>query len=207
MKSIQYLKSNQAIKLKKIDEIEELYSEKIISLIYTMILEQSWNEREEEIINLVYAALEEIFVQTLEWLSDCYGIKENPEHFISDFKNLTYHKDGMDIEQRIKKYITKYRQAGLENDRMMIAYEMSRIMKTEGRTLFFNLTKQKIKNAKPGAVWVADIWGSDECKGGCSMYYGEAIPESEVIAEPPFHQFCGCNIFWYPVEQDDFVNL
>lgn len=106
-----------------------------------MILEQSWNEREEEVINLVYAALEEIFVQTLEWLSDCYDIKENPEHFISDFKNLTYHKDGMDIEQRIKKYIVKYRQAGLENDRMMIAYEMSRIMKTEGRTLFFNLTK------------------------------------------------------------------
>ena len=56
----------------------------------------------------MYQDLEDVYTLALPFLKECYGRFDDSPLFISDYKTLTYHKDGLDIEQRIKKYVNSY---------------------------------------------------------------------------------------------------
>lgn len=172
--------------------------------------EYDWENASEDVIEFVYQDLEEVYTLALPFLKECYEIVDNSPLFVSDYKTLTYHKDGLDIEQRIQRYVNTYKEAGLELQKELIPYHFDRILYTENRTFYYNIVKQKSKKKyKEGYVQVADVWGDDcDCchNNICHDYHGEAIPEDEV-EEPPFHPQCGCEILWYQIPADEVKYL
>lgn len=86
------------------------YNEKITSLIFSSLKLSDWETTFEDTLNLIYEDLEKVYVSTLAFLKENYDIKDDSPVFISDFKTLTYHADGLDIEQRVKRKIEFYQQ-------------------------------------------------------------------------------------------------
>ena len=206
MKSKEYLKQKQQELLVKIDNLATQYNEKITARLYKCIREFDWENVDEDIIELMYQDLEDVYTLALLYLRECYEIIDDSPLFVSDYKTLTYHKDGLDIEQRIKRYISSYKEAGLEIRKELIPYHFDRILNTENRTFYFNVVKHKAKKEiKEGWVWVADVYGSNDC-GSCGDNYGEMMLESDV-EEPPFHTKCQCGIIWYSIPVDEVQYL
>lgn len=208
MKNKEYLKRKQHELLIQIDNLAIQYNEKITSRLYKSIRETDWDNADEDVIELMYQDLEEVYTLSLPFLKECYEEVQDSPLFISDYKTLTYHKDGLDIEQRIKKYVSMYQNAGLEIQKELIPYHFNRILHTENRTFYFNVAKQKSKNTyKEGYVWVADVYGDgDDCNGVCEDNWGEMMLEADV-EEPPFHPDCNCEIFWYSIPADEVQYL
>ena len=48
------------------------------------------------------------YKMTKEFLRSNYGIESSLEPFLSDFKTLSYHRDGIDIEERTRRKIADY---------------------------------------------------------------------------------------------------
>lgn len=208
MKDKNYLKQKQHELLMQIDNLAIEYNEKITTYLFKCVREFSWENASEDVIELMYQDLEDVYTLALPFLKECYERIDNSPLFVSDYKTLTYHKDGLDIEQRIQRYVSSYKEAGLELQKELIPFHFNRILHTENRTFYFNIAKQKAKkDYKEGYITVADVWGDgDNCKGICEDNWGEALLESDV-EEPPFHPECDCEIFWYQIPVDEVQYL
>ena len=191
----------------KIDSLADQYNEKITARLYKSVREFDWENASEDTIEFMYQDLENVYTLALPFLKECYEIVDNSPLFVSDYKTLTYHKDGLDIEQRIQRYVNTYKEAGLALQKELIPLHFNRILHTENRTFYYNIAKQKSKKYKEGYIIVADVYGGGgDCNGSCSEHWGEMMLESDV-EEPPFHPNCGCEIFWYQIPADEIKYL
>ena len=204
MKDKNYLKQKQHELLMQIDNLAIEYNEKITTYLFKCVREYDWENASEDVIEFVYQDLEEVYTLALPFLKECYEIVDNSPLFVSDYKTLTYHKDGLDIEQRIQRYVNTYKEAGLELQKELIPYHFDRILHTENRTFYFNIAKHK-QTHKPGYIEVVDIWGSNDC-GSCGDNYGDMILESDAEC-PPYHTYCGCECFHYQIPADEVKYL
>lgn len=213
------LRDNYKKQLENLRKLSEEYSEKIISRIYESIRFSDWETTADDVLNILWEGYERNYKMTRVFLQTNYGIESSLEPFISDFKALSYHRDGMDIEQRTRQKINNYQQDSL-NPRLKekVAYEITKQENTGHKYFFFNLTKQKLVDVFPSSriyVTIDNLDGWDDCEengdGGVLLCEEKAhIIEHKCLADiqdidlPPYHPECEC----YPifeVEQEEFL--
>lgn len=198
------LRDSYVTHLSDLQQLSTEYSEKITSKIYECIRLADWENAEEDVLNLIWEGYEKNYAMTKAWLMDNYAVEASLSPFISDFKSLSYHRDGLDIEERTKRKLQDY-QANMFDPsiKQRVAYEISRQTNTENRYFFFHLTRQVLIEKFPGYqvfVTIDNPDGYDDCgphapiceehhynfeKGMCIM----DISDSDL---PPYHPDCEC---------------
>ena len=197
------LKDNYITHLKDIQQLSNEYAEKVISKIYTSIRLADWDTAEEDILNIYWEGYEKNYALTKKWLMDNYAVEASLEPFISDFKTLSYHRDGIDIEERMKRKLQDYQDNSLSpNIKIKVAYEIQRQTNTEYKYFFYNLTKQTLVENFPSSqiyITVDNLNGYDDCSESiiCEEYHdkfqnGLCIMEIQDIDLPPYHPDCEC---------------
>lgn len=197
------LKDNYITHLKDIQQLSNEYAEKVISKIYTSIRLADWDTAVEDILNIYWEGYEKNYALTKKWLMDNYAVEASLEPFISDFKTLSYHRDGIDIEERMKRKLQDYQDNSLSpNIKIKVAYEIQRQTNTEYKYFFYNLTKQTLIENFPSSqiyVTIDNLDGYDDCFDAplCEEYHnkfqkGLCIMEIQDTDLPPYHPECEC---------------
>ena len=197
------LKDNYITHLKDIQQLSNEYAEKVISKIYTSIRLADWDTAEEDILNIYWEGYEKNYVLTKKWLMDNYAVEASLEPFISDFKTLSYHRDGIDIEERMKRKLQDYQDNSLNpNIKIKVAYEIQRQTNTEYRYFSYNLMKQTLIENFPSSqiyITIDNLNGYDDCSETviCEEYHdkfqnGLCIMEIQDTDLPPYHPDCEC---------------
>ena len=201
------LKDNYKTHLENLRQLSDEYTEKIVSRIYNSIRLSDWETAEEDVLNLYWEGFEQNYKMTKQWLKDNYGIEASLEPFVSDFKTLTYHRDGIDTEDRIKRKLNDYKENQFDPSlKQRVAYEIGRQEKTEQKYFFFNLTKQKLIETYPAYkvfVSIDNLDGYDDCwhlgengEHDCGNYHDKiqhvCITELQDSDLPPYHPECEC---------------
>ena len=214
------LKDNYKKHLIYLQKLAEEYSEKMIKRIYESIRLSDWETTADDVVDLLWQGYERNYKMTKEFLKSNYGIESSLEPFLSDFKALSYHRDGIDIEERTRRKIADYQVNELDPFiKKRVAYEIGRQENTEHKYFFFNFTKQKLVDVFPSSriyVSIENPDGFEDCleHGGdwhgpvCEEYYHKiqhrCITELQDSDLPPYHPDCEC----YPifeVEQEEFI--
>ena len=171
-----------------------------------------WDKGLQEILNLIYEALENVYKKTSTNLKNTF--EEISEYDLENIKDLIYIKDGKTLEDRVTLYWTeaKIRLENQENTNKVNYYLLQRdgiILNTETK----NVEEAIIKNRKPippeGAyvIQVIEGCGSDCDHEECSEYNGE-YPEDEDIPWPPYHPNCTGIGYWdFTDNPDDIEDL
>ena len=197
------LKDNYITHLKDIQQLSNEYAEKVISKIYTSIRLADWDAAEEDILNIYWEGYEKNYALTKKWLMDNYAVEASLEPFISDFKTLSYHRDGIDIEERMKRKLQDYQDNSLSpNIKIKVAYEIQRQTNTEYKYFFYNLTKQTLVENFPSSqiyITIDNLNGYDDCSESiiCEEYHdkfqnGLCITNIQDTDLPPYHPDCEC---------------
>ena len=197
------LKDNYITHLKDIQQLSDEYAEKIISKIYESIRLADWDTAEEDILNIYWEGYEKNYALTKKWLMDNYAVEASLEPFISDFKTLSYHRDGIDIEERMKRKLQDYQDNSLSpNIKIKVAYEIQRQTNTEYKYFFYNLTKQTLVENFPSSqiyITIDNLNGYDDCSESiiCEEYHdkfqnGLCITNIQDTDLPPYHPDCEC---------------
>lgn len=199
------LKDNYKTHLENLRQLSDEYTEKIVSRIYNSIRLSDWETTEEDVLNLYWEGFEQNYKMTKQWLKDNYALEASLQPFISDFKTLTYHHDGIDIEERTKRKIENYKLNEVDpNTKLKVAVEIGRQTRTENKVFFFNLTKQVITEHYPAYkvfVSIDNIDGYEDCEEGgipplCEEYHDKiqhvCITELQDSDLPPYHPDCEC---------------
>lgn len=197
------LKDNYIAHLKDIQQLSNEYAEKVISKIYTSIRLADWDTAVEDILNIYWEGYEKNYALTKKWLMDNYAVEASLEPFISDFKTLSYHRDGIDIEERMKRKLQDYQDNSLSpNIKIKVAYEIQRQTNTEYKYFFYNLMKQTLIENFPSSqiyITIDNLNGYDDCSETviCEEYHdkfqnGLCIMEIQDTDLPPYHPDCEC---------------
>ena len=156
-------------------------------------------EIQNNIIDLIYSYIEEIYTITLKAIKIIYK-KVNKN---IDTSNLhPYNKDGKTLEDRIPEWINNFivglnqESSNIKNSSINV---IERILKSEGQTAKNQILKEKVGTLAEFAVIESN---SDD---GCGDYDGE-YPIMEIPEDgPPFHPNCQCNIYYDYTNQEDEV--
>lgn len=197
------LKDNYITHLKDIQQLSNKYAEKVISKIYESIRLADWDTAKEDILNIYWEGYEKNYALTKKWLMDNYAVEASLEPFISDFKTLSYHRDGIDIEERMKRKLQDYQDNSLSsNIKIRVAYEIQRQTNTEYKYFFYNLTKQTLVENFPSSqiyITIDNLNGYDDCSESimCEEYHnkfqnGLCITNIQDTDLPPYHPDCEC---------------
>lgn len=205
------LKDNYIQHLKDLQQLSEEYAEKIISRIYASIRLSDWETTADDVLNILWEGYEKNYKMTERFLKVNYGIESSIQPFISDFKSLLYHRDGIDIEERTKRKIEYYQEHQLEaNIKQKVAYEIGRQEKTGHKQFFFNLSKQKLTEVYPSSRIYVSIDNLDKDYEDCFENVEGGVPLCEDKYDkiqhvrlsdiqdtdlPPYHPECEC----YPI--------
>lgn len=197
------LKDNYITHLKDIQQLSNEYTEKVVSKIYESIRLADWDTAVEDILNIYWEGYEKNYALTKKWLMDNYAVEASLEPFISDFKTLSYHRDGIDIEERMKRKLQDYQDNSLSpNIKIKVAYEIQRQTNTEYKYFFYNLTKQTLVENFPSSqiyITIDNLNGYDDCSESimCEEYHdkfqnGLCITNIQDTDLPPYHPDCEC---------------
>ena len=197
------LRDSYVTHLSDLQQLSLEYSEKIISKIYGYIRLADWENAEEEVLNLIWEGYEKNYAMTKAWLMDNYAVEASLAPFISDFKSLSYHRDGIDIEERTKRKLQDYQLNMFDPSiKQRIAHEIGRQTITENKQFFFSLTKQVLVEKFPGYrvyVTIDNLDGYDDCEHApiCEEHHynfekGLCIMDISDSDLPPYHPECEC---------------
>lgn len=189
--------------LQELKQLATEYTEKMCSVIYSSIRLSDWETTEKDVLNLLWEGYEKNFKMTQKWLKENYAIESSLEPFISDFKSLSYHRDGIDIEERTKRKLADYQLNQFDpNIKIRIAREIGLQEQTGYKQFFFNLTKQTLVERFPiNQIYVSidNPDGYDDCgihAPICEDHHNEIdhvclanLQESDL---PPYHPDCEC---------------
>lgn len=197
--------SNEMKKLEKaISKICDNYLKKITSIIFVSINsynpeEDNWIDPQEEVEELVYDCLVEVFTIVSKTISEVY---EDAKDFnIEDVFNLCYSVDGKDITDRIKEYLDEThnllrQEYSIQKVKNRAISKFDTLLTTEAS----NVETAVKENKKPDSADILVIEGGCECGHQCDQYIG-IYSADENIEKPPYHPNCTC--LWYYDITDD----
>lgn len=177
------------------------YLNNILAKLFTVINNDKPldNKLYQDILNIVYKCLEEVYSNTIKELNSIYKDLKNFE--IDDISELTYQEDGKILEERVKSYLEEI--SLLEDPiaaKQLISFKFYRLMRTEVSYLENIIKRKKISISADVMV----IEGTCDCNGICDKYVGVyAIDEN--LDFPPYHPNCTC--ICYPDQSDDIDDL
>lgn len=198
--------------------IIDKYLEEILAICFEAIdnfplTEEEWDEIEQQIEDLFFKCLIEIYKFVLQQLEEIYGpLNGWSLEDLLELYQLTY--EGQDTDWSLNCAIAKWwkeayntlatrekRQTTNAQLKKLLTYEYDRLLRTEGRRLAVNIKREKFLHIT-GYVWVVDADGCtcEHCAavGG----YKEYDDENEIPEWPPYHPQCSAPDP-YPVPTDD----
>lgn len=177
------------------------YLNNILTKLFTVINNDKPldNKLYQDILDIVYKCLEEVYSNTIKELNSIYKDLKNFE--IDDISELTYQEDGKTLDERVKSYLEEI--SLLEDPiaaKQLISFKFYRLMRTEVSYLENIIKRKKISISADVMV----IEGTCDCNGICDKYVGVyAIDEN--LDFPPYHPNCTC--ICYPDQSDDIDDL
>ena len=197
--STQYEEKILVIIHQTIDSIESKAKEKISSKDFQDFCNQQMKLCEEKIIQLFYECLEKIYALIAKFIRKHYSYVEVEE---VDIAALTWNKDGLTLEERIKNHILSniskllelYKDGIVDYDiiQKTLDFAIVRIIDNEAYVISNVILYNKLqKSAKYFQVL------SGVCCELCDDISGEILPIEQLKEIPPFHPVCKCMIIYY----------
>ena len=161
-----------------------------------------WAESYDKIVDLIYAALTDTYLETALTLKNAYAEVSDE---IPDLEDFLYKEDDMTLPQRIKKYwdevaaFLKNPEVDTQEISLYLLSMYDRILVTEIQNIKTGLKETKIKNTSD-FIRVIEVIHSDSCDCEmCNIMEGFYLEEDEP-EHPPYHPGCQCD--WWPDDYD-----
>lgn len=211
--------AQQFAKLNKtLETTHDTYLEKISVVINKAVKNYTdkdlWNTSYSDIVDLVYAALTETYLETTTTLRNTYKQISDKIPTIEDF---IYKDDKITLPERIKGYWDEAKQF-LKNPQINSKEIALHLLRNYDRILTNEMVNVKAgvkrvkKPIKPddNAIEIVEIIHSDGCDCElCEVLEGFYLKDDNP-SEPPFHLGCQCDSwtdFYYPTDEQDLEVL
>lgn len=185
------MKVKESIKARRREEAKNLYNavsannEKYKEELFKII--KNSENLKKDITDAFYSNFTEILSSSLTEIKKMYPNSYNDKELL-DFSELLYHEDGLTLEDRVDKWITKYDN---DQDDLNLLYHLSLILDTGTRNILAQSQKRKITTPYVEIT-------SGECED-CIGTDGEVMLEDQVDF-PPYHPGCTCEVIYYERE-------
>ena len=197
-----------------LDEKKDDYLEQISKIINKAIKQYDdkdlWKESYDKIVDLIYAALTDTYLETTLTLKDTY-IEVSDE--ILDIEDFIYKDDDITLPQRIKKYwdevatFLKNPESDTQEISLYLLNMYDRILSNEIQNIKTGVKEAKKPKNTEDLILIIEIIHSDECDCGlCETLEGFYLEEDDP-GHPPFHIGCQCDWWQYPCDPNDPQDL
>ena len=134
-KGIKEKRLNQTKKLyKQISSNNENYKEELFKII------KNSKDLKKDITEAFYSNFTDILSSSLSEIKKLYPNSYNDKEIL-DFSELLYHEDGLTLEDRVDKWITKY---DTNKDDLELLYHLSLMLETGTKSIITQAQKRKI---------------------------------------------------------------
>ena len=189
----------------KVEKAKNKYSEKLVSVIMKYVRKykehpEEWDKGQEEILDLIYESLVETYSIMGAGLKKIY--RRVPEFKVNKIGDLTYNKDGMTLEERVKSHWDWGKNVLASQDYDVFDIKCSLINKYE-RILFTEtkVVEGKVKaNKKPENASMLII------ESGCENCPGGEYSADESVELPPYHPNCSCCYYYIVTDDEDDIH-
>lgn len=197
-----------------LNEKKDEYLEDISKIINKAIRQYDdkklWKESYDKIVDLMYAALTDAYLETIITLKDVY-INISDETL--DVEDFIYKNDNMTLPERVKKYwdeaasFLKNPEADTTEISLYLLSMYDRILTNEMQNIKTGVQEaKKIKDTGDLVPIIeiihSDICSCEECNGLEGFYLEDDDP-----GHPPFHIGCQCEWWWDLYDPNDPQDL
>ena len=197
-----------------LNEKKDDYLEKISSTINKATKKSDnkklWEESYDKIVDLMYAALTDTYLETVTTLRNVYVDISDETLDIEDF---IYKDDDITLPQRIKKYwdeaasLLKNPEMDIKEISLYLLCMYDRILSNEIQNIKTGVKEAKKPKNTEDLILIIEIIHSDECDCGlCETLEGFYLEEDNP-GHPPFHIGCQCDWWQYPCDPNDPQDL
>lgn len=191
-------KLNSTLNGKK-DEYLEKISKTINKAVKNYENKDLWKESYNKIVDFMYAALTDAYLETVITLKDVYVNISDETLNIEDF---IYKNDDMTLPERVEKYwdeaatFLKNPEADTQELSLYLLSMYDRILTNEMQNIKTGVKEAKIATDSNDLICVIEILHSDGCGCElCDVLEGFYLEEDDP-GHPPFHIGCQCE--WIP---------
>lgn len=190
-----FAKLNSVLDGKKDDYLEQI--SKIINKAIKQYDDKDlWKESYDKIVDLIYAALTDTYLETTLTLKDTY-IEVSDE--ILNIEDFIYKEDNVTLPQRIKKYwdevatFLKNPESDTQEISLYLLNMYDRILDNEMQNIKTGVKKAKKPENIDSLIPIIEIIHSDGCDcDTCDVLEGLYLEEDNAEL-PPFHIGCRCD--------------
>lgn len=197
-----------------LNEKKDDYLEKISSTINKATKKSDnkklWEESYDKIVDLMYAALTDTYLETVTTLRNVYV---NISDETLDIEDFIYKDDDITLPQRIKKYwdeaasLLKNPEMDIKEISLYLLCMYDRILSNEIQNIKTGVKEAKKPKNTEDLILIIEIIHSDECDCGlCETLEGFYLEEDNP-GHPPFHIGCQCDWWQYPCDPNDPQDL
>ena len=183
----------------KKDEYLEKISKTINKAIKNYENKDLWKESYNKIVDFMYAALTDTYLETVITLKDVYV---NISDETLDIEDFIYKNDDMTLPERVEKYwdeaatFLKNPEADTQELSLYLLSMYDRILTNEMQNIKTGVKEAKIATDSNDLIYVIEILHSDDCGCElCNVLEGFYLEEDDP-GHPPFHIGCQCE--WIP---------
>ena len=204
-----FAKLNSILDGKKDDYLEQI--SKIINKAIKQYDDKDlWKESYDKIVDLIYAALTDTYLETTLTLKDTY-IEVSDE--ILNIEDFIYKDDDITLPQRIKKYwdevatFLKNPESDTQEISLYLLNMYDRILDNEMQNIKTGVKEAKKPEIIDNLIPIIEIIHSDNCEcDACNFLEGFYL-EDDDPGHPPFHIRCGCDWHWDLYDPNDPQDL
>lgn len=197
-----------------LDEKKDYYLEEISKIINKAIKQYEnkdlWKQSYDKIVDLIYAALTDTYLETIIALKNIY-IEISDE--ILDIEDFIYKNDNITLPQRVKKYwdevasFLKNPEIDIQEISLYLLNMYNRILNNEMQNIKTGVKEAKKPKFADDLIPIIEIIHSDGCHCEmCDVLEGFYL-EDDYPGRPPFHVGCLCDICWDPYDPNDPQDL
>lgn len=195
---------------KKKDEYLEDISKSINKAVKKSDDKKLWKESYDKIVDLIYAALTDTYLETVTTLRNVY-INISDETL--DVEDFIYNDDDITLPQRVKKYwdeaasLLKNPEMDIQEISLYLLNMYDRILSNEMQNIKTGVKEaKKVKNTGD-LISIIEIIHSDDCDcDECTTLEGFYLEEDDP-GHPPFHMRCKCDWWWDLYDPNDPQDL
>ena len=197
-----------------LDEKKDDYLEEISKVINKAIKQYKnkdlWKQSYNKIVDLMYAALTDTYLETTITLKNIY-IEISDE--ILDIEDFIYKNDNITLPQRIKKYwdeaasFLKNPEINIQEISLYLLNMYDRILDNEIQNIKTGIKEAKKPKFIDDLIPIITIIHNDGCEcDECNFLEGFYL-EDDDPGHPPFHIKCKCDWYWDPYDPNDPQDL
>lgn len=197
-----------------LDEKKDYYLEEISKIINKAIKQYEnkdlWKQSYDKIVDLIYAALTDTYLETIIALKNIY-IEISDE--ILDIEDFIYKNDNITLPQRVKKYwdevasFLKNPEIDIQEISLYLLNMYNRILDNEMQNIKTGVKEAKKPKFTDDLIPIIEIIHSDGCHCEmCDVLEGFYL-EDDYPGRPPFHVGCLCDICWDSYDPNDPQDL